>query len=571
MGYVEWYVFGAAALLALCLVFCKGIFEEQKKKREFVKSLREDYGKREVRFCDAAELRNISHYYQYRNKETKGNIDDITWNDLGMDHIFMKINHTWSQPGQEHLYDCLRRPLEEEDELLERERVIQYFMEHEEERVRLQVSFASMGRIQKLSLYDYLNYLSQIPVKNNLVHYLCCIVAVFSMIMIFARPTAGFLFFIVAMFVNLFIYFKRKGEIEPYITTFGYLMRMMREAETFKKLRIPELSGYFEEMESALMATKKFRQNSFILMSGKRFTGDFLEIPLDYLRMFLHLDLMKFNSMLKTILDHMDDVLLLIHHIGFLDAMIAVGEFRASLPYCCTPTFMHTENGKRTVYYAEELFHPLLEQAVPCSIDASRGVLITGSNASGKSTFLKAAASAAVLAQTIHTVPAKHYGSSFFRIFSSMALSDDIFAGESYYMVEIRSLKRVLDAADEGGNVLCFVDEVLRGTNTVERIAASSHILKSLNRQNVICFAATHDIELTHILKNSYDNYHFTEIVEEDDISFPYTLLKGRADTRNAIRLLHMIGYKEEITHKAEEDGKNFVKTGVWRVFDAEE
>lgn len=568
MGYIEWYVFGAAALFALCLVFCKGIFDEWKKKKEFIKSLREDYGKRTTRKCGEEELRNISRYYQYRGAGTPGNIDDITWNDLGMDHIFMKINHTWSQPGQEYLYDCLRRPVEDQAELLERERVISYFVGHEDERVRLQAAFASMGRIQKLSVYDYLDLLSQIPGKSNLPHYFCCAAAVFSMVMIFAKPTVGFAVFIAAMFVNLFIYFRRKGEIEPYITTFGYLMRMMRETKKIVKLRVPELSVYFDEMEQALDATKKFRQNSYILMSGKKFTGDFLEIPLDYLRMFLHLDLMKFNSMLKAVRDHMEDVLLLIHHVGFLDAMVAAGEFRVSLPIYCTPEFVRE---KCTVYEAEELIHPLLAEAVPSSVCAKRGILITGSNASGKSTFLKAAAVAAVLAETLYTVPAKRYRSSFFHIYSSMAISDDIFMGESYYMAEIRSLKRVLDAAEGGRNILCFVDEVLRGTNTVERIAASSHILKSLDRENVICFAATHDIELTYILENLCDNYHFTELVEGNDISFPYRLLEGRADTRNAIRLLRMIGYREEITREAEEDGKRFVEDGVWRVFEADE
>ena len=78
--------------------------------------------------------------------------------------------------------------------------------------------------------------------------------------------------------------------------------------------------------------------------------------------------------------------------------------------------------------------------------------------------------------------------------------------------MEIKALKRILTAAEQTGcPVLCFVDEVLRGTNTVERIAASSEILKYLKDKNVLCFAATHDIELTAILSGCYDNYHFQE------------------------------------------------------------
>ena len=80
----------------------------------------------------------------------------------------------------------------------------------------------------------------------------------------------------------------------------------------------------------------------------------------------------------------------------------------------------------------------------------------------------------------------------------------------------------------------------------------------------MICFAATHDIELTHILEEQYENYHFTEVVKENDIVFPYCLYKGRAESRNAIRLLSIIGYDEEITRKAEETCEKFITQGVW-------
>ena len=88
---------------------------------------------------------------------------------------------------------------------------------------------------------------------------------------------------------------------------------------------------------------------------------------------------------------------------------------------------------------------------------------------------------------------------------------------------------------DGEGKVLCFVDEVLRGTNTVERIAASTQILKSLCHPGVLCFAATHDIELTELLQKDFDNYHFEEDIRDGDIFFNYRIKEGRATTRNAI------------------------------------
>lgn len=198
------------------------------------------------------------------------------------------------------------------------------------------------------------------------------------------------------------------------------------------------------------------------------------------------------------------------------------------------------------------------------TIKAGRPVLITGSNASGKSTFIKTVAINGILAQTVHTAIAKTYQASYFKIFSSMALRDDLQGNESYYIVEIKSLKRILDQVDDKVPTLCFVDEVLRGTNTLERIAASSQILKSFADSNTICFAATHDLELTHILEKHFDNYHFQEQVENGNVIFDYRLRQGKAVSRNAIKLLGMMGYQKNMIESAENLANTFLEKGIW-------
>ena len=134
-------------------------------------------------------------------------------------------------------------------------------------------------------------------------------------------------------------------------------------------------------------------------------------------------------------------------------------------------------------------------------------------------------------------------------------------------MVEIQSLKRIIDAAakDLGVPVICFVDEVLRGTNTVERIAASSAILENMSRMNALTFAATHDIELTYLLEKDYMNYHFREEMTDSGVEFSYKILEGPATTRNAIALLDNLGYDKEIIEKAKARAESFMKTGIWR------
>jgi len=114
--------------------------------------------------------------------------------------------------------------------------------------------------------------------------------------------------------------------------------------------------------------------------------------------------------------------------------------------------------------------------------------------------------------------------------------------------------------------VLCFIDEVLRGTNTLERIASSSQILKQLATLKSLCFAATHDLELAKILSGRFDNYHFEEKVEENNVVFDYKLRKGTTKTRNAIKLLEMIGYNKQITKGAEKAPRFFLENGFWAV-----
>ena len=79
-----------------------------------------------------------------------------------------------------------------------------------------------------------------------------------------------------------------------------------------------------------------------------------------------------------------------------------------------------------------------------------------------------------------------------------------------------------------------------------------------------MCFAATHDIELTELLEKEYDNYHFEETIVENDVRFNYRLKNGKATTRNAIRLLAVLGYEDTIIEQAEERAERFVNDGIW-------
>ncbi len=561
---MEYVVFAVVMLVLIVILMLKGLYDYKESEKRFIKKLYDEYGAFPQREYKPEQFANISHYFQ---KHKKGfYIDDITWNDLNLDEVFKRMNYTYSSAGEEYLYHTLRKPCMEEKELLRREEMIEYFRLHTDERVSYQFVFHTLGKMRKFSIYDYLDYLDQLGERKNLRHYFSLILILLSIVGMLINLPIGICALVCVLIYNNISYFKIKNEIEPYITSFAYIFRILECVKKLQTKKTDILSSEFEILKRCSSSMNGYKRGSFLLMSGGRMSGSGspLDLLLDFIRMGFHLDLIKFNQMLLEVRKHISEIDQMITVLGRIETMIAIGEYRESLTTYAVPKFTEELSIR-----ADELYHPLLAEPVKNSFSTDQSILITGSNASGKSTFLKTVALNAILAQTIHTCLAEQYTGSLFRIVSSMSLKDDVQGGDSYYMVEIKAIKRIMDMVrEEGTPVLCFVDEVLRGTNTVERIAASTQILQSMTKQNCICFAATHDIELTYLLENHYCNYHFSEEIEENDISFNYKIMNGRAQTRNAIKLLGIMGYSPDIIKDAENMAENFLKSGVWQALD---
>lgn len=567
MEYAVWAGILAGILLLVGIV---GWQEKRKRQENCLKRLKKEYGVRTERQVSLAHRACIPAYYQYRISKQEirpeEGIDDITWNDLDMDRIFSDMNHTYSDAGEEYLYYILRTPAYREEELIIREHEITYFMEHEKERLDLQMVFMHLGKDDKYSLYDYLAFLQKVYDKKktgNMV-WLPAFLMIAAVALLFIRTGVGLISLFVVIAFNIYRYYNLKGRLRPCLNSLRYLVRLFHGGKAISLLPLEICREQMEEIRQLTKMFQPFLKKAGFVFASEAGSGNPLEIVRDYLNMIFHFDLIQMQSMLSLVERKEEEIDRLNTAIGYLEAMIAVGSYRKTLKESgyCIPEFENTETIRQK---AVMIYHPLLASPVRNSYEMNRPMLITGSNASGKSTFLKTMAVNQLLAQTVHMVCAEEFHTRFFRIYSSMALTDNLSGGDSYYMVEIKAMKRILEQSAGGGiPVLCFIDEVLRGTNTVERIAASTQILQFLAEQGVACVAATHDIELTMLLENMYDNYHFTETVSGDDISFSYKLLTGRADSRNAIKLLEVMGYDREIVKKAEAMAQHFIKTNQW-------
>lgn len=564
---MEYIVLAGAIVIMVVLIMGSEYLSSRKYQRNYLEKIYRSYGEPSDRVYKEGEMEHIRMYYLKHLSEH--HIDDITWNDLNMDSIYHKMNVSCSAAGDEYLYYRLRTPIYDEAQMQYEEARIKFFMEHEGERHKVQSTLLGLGRMGKYSIYEYLDNLDTLGERKNVKYAMGNLLLLISVGVMFLSLPLGMVAFLAVLCHNIVGYFKEYKQIEPYITSFRYISRLLDSADKLGRAKLSGIEKEQERLRECHKQMKSFIRNAYLIVFTDKGNGNPLGVVLDYVRMVFYLDLIQFNNALRAVRGHMDEIDEMTTLMGQIETAVVIGAYRNSLHgEYCVPIINYEQNADRQIIL-EQVYHPLLVDPVKNSLSVSKGVLLTGSNASGKSTFLRAVAVNAVLAQTIHTCLAERYEAPVWRIYSSMALKDDLIGGQSYYMVEIRSIKRIMDqvkqAEKEQCHVLCFVDEVLRGTNTVERIAASTQIMKVLAAEHALCFAATHDVELTKLLVPEYDNYHFEERIEGDDIFFPYKLMKGPATTRNAIALLRMLEYDVHITAEAENMAERFLASGSWQ------
>ena len=524
--------------------------------RKLKKRLQYQFGKVPELLYFPGDMQNIRSYYDYRKENDLDAflIDDITWNDLDMDHLFKRLNPGLSTSGEQYLYYELRSPAIDPDTYAQRKSLIDLMTEWPQLRLKLQVIFARLGRFRRADLCRAFHP-SEHSTAWLFIYLLLALLVPAAAISAALIGPYGLIGCIGILSFNALIHESRLRKCQKDFDTVNYTVSMIFALHKIRKLKNAELDQHLQDSYECLD-----RLNSVIRTGGiSSFSDGGVS---DLFATFLLYDLITYEFLKNKLGCCHDDVFAVHESLGKLDAAIAVASYRESLDRFAVPDIDFSAD--HPFFAASDMTHPLLKNAVPNDLNTERSILITGSNASGKSTYLKTAVLCALCAQSICTVTAGSYQASAFRIFSSMALSDDLLAGESYYIVETKSLKRILSEVDGDVPVLCTIDEVLRGTNTVERIAASSKILENIAQRGALCLAATHDIELCDLLSGQYEMYHFEEQVGVDEMLFDYTIRTGKAVSRNAINLLKLIGFDDGIVEGAHERANRYLETGIW-------
>lgn len=204
------------------------------------------------------------------------------------------------------------------------------------------------------------------------------------------------------------------------------------------------------------------------------------------------------------------------------------------------------------VLKAKEAGHPLIaaQKRITNSFEitgSGRSVIITGSNMSGKSTFLRTCGINGVLALAGSVVCATKFEISYVHVLSSMRISDSLEDNTSSFYAELKKLAYIIRYSETNQRVLLLLDEILRGTNSNDRYIGSVALIKQLVQYGTASLVATHDLRLAEMageLPGKIDNYHFDVKIEGEELYFDYLLNPGICTSLNASLLMKKMGIK---------------------------
>lgn len=234
--------------------------------------------------------------------------------------------------------------------------------------------------------------------------------------------------------------------------------------------------------------------------------------------------------------------------IGRMEALASISVIRHDNP-CWT--FPEVCKGS-PFFESKGLGHPLIGSDVVdndlCINVPAKILLITGSNMSGKSTLLRTAGINLVLAYAGAPVCAKRFRCSIMDVYTCMRVSDNLERNVSSFYAELLRIKRIVEAAGEGRNIFFLLDEIFKGTNSLDRHTGAKALVRKLSKANAIGLVSTHDLELGELGSESSKirNYHFSEYYDNNNIRFDYKLKEGVSTTRNAIYLMKLAGIDTE-------------------------
>jgi len=515
-------------------------------KKKDIERLKSSFGKMGD---DRYDFDLIEQYFRRKDNSRAFQIlSDKTCNDLDFQELFMFIDRTCSKVGQQYLYNKLRTIPEDTVQFVLNEELIQRFTDNPDFRINTQKQLEKLKHNEAYYISSLFQEKHLEPPKWYFIIRLLSLTSLLSLIL--GLFNAQFFFVLLGVFIiNLGIHYWNKKNLFQYLGSIPQLLRLNSIAyklhldNSFKRLN-PGLRGSIEVINQVRNRMSFFRLEA-------RLQGD-LEAAfwalLEIFKILFLLEPLLLFGVLKRLDSKRNEIEDVFTFVGQIDSLISIASLRKGLGVFCVPV-VNEDNNK---IVANHIYHPLIIDCVPNSISVvHKSILLTGSNMSGKTTFIRTIGLNIITGLTINTCFAESMTIPRTRVYSAIRLSDDLMNDKSYYFEEVLTIKEMIQKAANAKPNVFLLDEIFKGTNTIERISAGKAVLSTLCDNNSVVFVSTHDIELADMLSDKYELYHFSEIVGDRNIDFDYKLKTGKLKNRNAIRILQINDYPDSVIDEA--------------------
>jgi len=517
------------------------------------KKVKETWGKGKDEFF---QFDRIEQYNKLVNNKDFHAISNQTQIDIDFQDLFVYLDRTTSKVGQQFLYSQLLNPTNNIHKLKEFGNQVEYFNKNSKDRDTIQMKLFILSQGSSYSISNLFS--DNIFQKPKWYNWVKLDLTITILLLLFSIKFHFLLIWLmIPLFLNFVLHFWYKNRSINIVKTLPQLNLLINVS---KFLKSKEFIKYEGDVSQSITELKKFQSKLKYLNTGRLNTsvnvgsmnlggdlGDLLYYFIDVVKGFFLIDFFIFFSSIDDVLSKRKSVENLFHFVGWVDSSISVSYIREGDLITSEPEFI--TNVKNIEF--DDIKHPLIDNCVGNNLKIDgKSILITGSNMSGKSTFLRTILINQLLSQTIFTTFTNSFKTSFLRIHSSIRIDDSLLDGKSYYFEEVNIVFNLLKQVETNDN-LFVLDEVFKGTNTIERISSSKSILSFLNKSQNIVIVSTHDIELTTLLKNEFDLYHFSEDINDNKLHFDHELKVGELTTRNGIKLLEISNYPKEIIEES--------------------
>jgi hypothetical protein len=531
-------------LLILIVLLILSVLGSNNSKKKKLSQIRERWGKPKY------TNRSFKFIAAYLNNSSDSYISPDTAADLNLDDLFAYIDRTSSKAGQQYLYKKLHTSETSEAYFSTLEKQITFVNRDQNLRELAELQLSKLNHFNAYYLPGLFSKPQQPLFKVYIAVAPFLTIALF--ISLFVVPNQfAFALLLLMVVGNVSIHFINKMRTVGYTPSLPQLLILYDVGKWLAKNKLFENAGTVGDSLNKIAKLKK--SLSFINLQNK-LDGDPTDISFliaEWLKMFLLIEPLVFIISIGRVNKYLESIKTLFEAVAAVDMAISIQSVREGGEYYCIPQFI---TGSDNISI-KGLYHPLIENCVANSIniDNKQGVLITGSNMSGKTTFIRAVAINALLSQTINTSFAHEYSSPPLKVSTSININDDLEENKSYFQAEALSVKSIIEDVAASGpiNSLVIIDEIFRGTNTIERIAAAKAVLSYLIKNKSFVFVSTHDLELAELLGEDYKVFSFEELIVDGQLVFDYKIKEGLLKNKNGIAVLKRLGFPNSIIDEA--------------------